>query len=82
VPTGAELNSEVIESNIVRTCDPAAAEKMIELIENIRREGNSVGGVIECVVRGVPPGSWRTRFRPSGGRSGQGDAQPACHEGF
>ncbi len=56
VPAGAALNSEVIESNIVRTCDPVAAEKMIELIENMRREGNSVGGVIECVVRGVPAG--------------------------
>ena len=29
---------------------------MIELIESMRREGNSVGGVIECVVQGVPPG--------------------------
>lgn len=56
VPTGAALNSAVIESNIVRTCDPVAAEKMIALIENIRSEGNSVGGVIECVVRGVSPG--------------------------
>jgi chorismate synthase len=33
-----------------------AAEKMIDLIEPMRSEGNSVGGVIECVVRGVPPG--------------------------
>jgi chorismate synthase len=56
VPTGSALNSEVIESNIVRTCDPVASEKMIALIENIRREGNSIGGVIECVVRGVPAG--------------------------
>ena len=56
VPVGAELNSAVIESNIVRTCDPVAAEQMIELIEKVRSEGNSVGGVIECVVRGVPPG--------------------------
>lgn len=56
VPTGDALNSAVIESNIVRTCDPVAAEKMIELIEKIRSEGNSVGGIIECVVRGVPPG--------------------------
>jgi chorismate synthase len=52
VPVGAALNSAVIESNIVRTCDPVAAEKMIALIENIR----SVGGIIECVVRGVPSG--------------------------
>jgi chorismate synthase len=56
VPAAAELTSELIESNIVRTCDPVAAEKMIALIENVRSQGNSVGGVIECVVRGVPPG--------------------------
>ncbi len=48
--------SEIIESNIVRTCDPAAAERMIALIEKVRAEGNSVGGVIECVIRGAPPG--------------------------
>lgn len=56
VPVGADLTSEVIESNIVRTCDPEAAERMISLIEQVRSEGNSVGGVVECVVRGVPPG--------------------------
>lgn len=50
------LTAELIESNIVRTCDPEAAEKMIELIESVRSQGNSVGGVIECVVRGVPAG--------------------------
>jgi len=48
--------SAIIESNIVRTCDPEVAEKMITLIEQVRSEGNSVGGIIECIVRGVPPG--------------------------
>jgi len=52
----ANPQASVIESNIVRTCDPVAAEKMIALIENVRSEGNSVGGIVECVVRGVPPG--------------------------
>jgi len=52
----ANLKHDIIEGNIVRTCDPEAAEKMIELIERVRSEGNSVGGVIECVVRGVRPG--------------------------
>jgi chorismate synthase len=56
VPVGADLTAEGIESNIVRTCDPKAVEPMIALIEQVRSEGNSVGGVIECVVRGVPPG--------------------------
>jgi len=45
-----------IESNIVRCPDEGAARKMIRLIERMRRAGDSVGGLIECVARGVPPG--------------------------
>ncbi|HEX4122519.1 MAG TPA: chorismate synthase [Verrucomicrobiae bacterium] len=45
-----------IESNIVRCPDADAAPKMIRLIEKMRRAGDSVGGVVECVARGVPPG--------------------------
>jgi chorismate synthase len=45
-----------IESNIVRCPDQEAAKKMIRLIEKMRRAGDSVGGVIECVARGVPAG--------------------------
>ena len=45
-----------VESNIVRCPDAAAAEKMIELIETMRRNGDSVGGIVEGVARGVPPG--------------------------
>lgn len=47
---------DTVESNIVRTGDPQAVDKMIELIKAMRSEGNSVGGVIECVVRQVPVG--------------------------
>lgn len=45
-----------IESNIVRTGDPGAIDKMIDLIKTMRAEGNSVGGVVECVVRHLPAG--------------------------
>jgi len=45
-----------IESNIVRTGDPDAVEPMIDLIKQVRGEGNSVGGVVACVVRNVPVG--------------------------
>ncbi len=45
-----------VEKNIVRCPDAAAAKRMISLIEQIRDEGDSVGGVIECVVRGIPAG--------------------------
>jgi chorismate synthase len=47
---------EEIESNIVRCPDPPSAERMIRLIEKMRKAGDSVGGIIECVARGVPPG--------------------------
>jgi chorismate synthase len=45
-----------VEANIVRCPDGAAAEKMIRLIEKMRREGNTVGGIVEGVARGVPAG--------------------------
>jgi chorismate synthase len=45
-----------VEKNIVRCPDAAAAKRMISLIEQVRDNGDSIGGVIECVVRGVPPG--------------------------
>lgn len=46
----------VIESNPVRCPDPETAERMIQRIKQVRSEGDSVGGVITCQVRGVPPG--------------------------
>ncbi len=45
-----------IESNIVRCPDGAAAKRMIALIEKMRRAGDTVGGIVEGVARGVPPG--------------------------
>lgn len=47
---------EQVESNIVRCPDSECAERMIELIEQIGRTGDSVGGVVECVARQVPKG--------------------------
>lgn len=52
----ATVTLEQIESNIVRTGDPAMVEPMIQHIKAVRAEGNSVGGVIECVIRGCPAG--------------------------
>jgi len=45
-----------IESNIVRCPDTATAQRMIRRIERARRDGDSVGGIVEGVARGVPPG--------------------------
>ena len=45
-----------IESNIIRCPDKKAAEKMIALVEKVKSEGDSVGGVIQGVIRNVPVG--------------------------
>jgi chorismate synthase len=50
------VKTEEVEQNAVRCPDEVTAKAMIDLIERIRGEGDSVGGVIECVVRGVDPG--------------------------
>lgn len=50
------IDAATIEGNIVRTGDPAMVEPMIDHIKSIRSQGNSVGGVIECVIRGCPAG--------------------------
>ena len=51
-----ELTREIIESNIVRCGDAQVADRMIELIKDARSEGNSLGGIVECIIRGVPLG--------------------------
>ena len=45
-----------IESSVVRCPEPKTAEKMIRLIEKMRTAGDTVGGIVEGVARGVPPG--------------------------
>ena len=52
----ATVTMEAVESTIVRCPDPAVAARMIERIEAIGREGDSCGGVIECLVRRPPVG--------------------------
>ncbi|MGV0023586.1 chorismate synthase [Phormidesmis priestleyi] len=47
---------EQVESNIVRCPDSDCADRMVDLIEQIGRQGDSVGGVVECVARHVPKG--------------------------
>jgi chorismate synthase len=52
----ASVRPEDVERNAVRCPDDAAAELMTALIQSVRAEGDSVGGVIECVIRGLGPG--------------------------
>jgi chorismate synthase len=52
----AAVTLAAVEANPVRCPEPAAAEEMTRRIEAARARGDSLGGVVECVARGVPPG--------------------------
>ena len=51
-----DLDFSNIESNAVRCPDTASAEKMITRIKQIRKEGDTIGGTITCVIKNVPIG--------------------------
>ena len=56
VPDPAAVTLEQVEASPVRCPDPAKAAEMIALIEAVRKEQDSIGGVCELVATGVPPG--------------------------
>ncbi|MDE5805565.1 MAG: chorismate synthase [Paramuribaculum sp.] len=51
-----EITPEQIDTNPVRCPDPATAERMAALIRAARSEGDTLGGIVTCVVRGCPAG--------------------------
>lgn len=55
IPHG-EVKREAVESSMVRCPDAEIAKKMIDLIHTVKEEGDSIGGVIKCVIRNVLPG--------------------------
>ena len=66
----AEVDSDTVtldevESSLVRCPDPRASEKMAECIDQARRDGDSLGGIIESVSRNVPVGPLVNRYSTS-----------------
>lgn len=51
-----ELDLDQTESNIVRCPDPVMAQEMIDLIDSVRKDRDTIGGVISCVLTNVPTG--------------------------
>lgn len=51
-----QVSFETVESNIVRWPSAEGVEEVIQLIENVRAQGDSIGGVIECVIKNPPIG--------------------------
>lgn len=59
IKTDIDFNTvthEAVESNIVRCPDQKVAEKMIKLIETVRDDGDSIGGIIRGMIKHVPAG--------------------------
>ncbi|MCB0579569.1 MAG: chorismate synthase [Phaeodactylibacter sp.] len=54
--TYQELDLSLVESNPVRCPDPGMAEKMEALIREVRKAGDTIGGVVSCAIAGCPPG--------------------------
>lgn len=54
--TAETFDFQEIEKNAVRCPDPAQAKKMAELIQQVRGEGDSIGGLVEVIAKGVPAG--------------------------
>ncbi|MBD3160528.1 MAG: chorismate synthase [Candidatus Eisenbacteria bacterium] len=50
------VRRDVVDADPTRCPDPEAAKRIAERIDAIRREGDSLGGVVELAVRGLPPG--------------------------
>lgn len=50
------------ETNIVRCPDPIKAAEMVQLITQVRAEGDTIGGVITCVIKGCPAGLGEPEF--------------------
>lgn len=51
-----DLDFSKIESNIIRCPDEASAEKMIAKVQEVKKQGDTIGGTITCVLQNVPAG--------------------------
>lgn len=51
-----DLDFSKIESNVIRCPDEAIAEQMIAKVQEIKKQGDTIGGTITCVIQNVPAG--------------------------
>jgi chorismate synthase len=52
----SDLDLSLTETNAVRCPDPETAERMFDYIDETRKKGDSIGGIVSCVVSGAPVG--------------------------
>lgn len=56
LPKDAIIDAIEIEKNLVRCPDQVVANEMIALIEDVRKQGDTIGGCVKCIISGVPVG--------------------------
>lgn len=76
------VTREQVESNIIRCPDQKVAEKMIELVDSVRKDGDSIGGIIRGVIRGVPAGLGEPVFDKISADLGKGMLSINAVKGF
>ena len=82
LPSNKEIAFEEIEKNIVRCPNPAIAESMIEHIMDIRKQGDTIGGVVSCVITGTPVGLGEPVFDKLHAELGKGMLSINAVKGF
>lgn len=77
-----ELDLSQTESNPVRCPDMKTADEMEKLILAVKKEGDTIGGVVSCVIRGVPPGVGDPVFGRLGARLSEAMMSINASKGF
>lgn len=58
----ASLTRQIVDQNIIRCPDTEAAQKMEALVAELKEAGDSVGGVVSCIIRNCPTGIGEPTF--------------------
>lgn len=76
------VTAEQVESNIIRCPDNIAANEMIKLVEDVKADGDSVGGIIVGLIRGCPVGLGEPVFDKLSADLGKGMLSINAVKGF
>ena len=77
-----KLTQKMVEASPTRCPDPKAAKKMTALIEKMKKSGDSVGGIVECIIRNVPAGLGSPVFEKMEARLAQAMLSLPATKGF
>lgn len=78
----SSLDFNEIEKNIVRCPDPELADEMVNHIMDIRKQGDTIGGVVSCVIKGTPIGLGEPVFDKLHAELGKGMLSINAVKGF